>query len=470
MARIRMTVIAVAIAILFGFADLVHAVVHGAHDFNWRAEVPGMLQIHRLARHGYPRAVQVAIDKGADVTVQTEQGLTPLHYAIAGGNPLVVRHLLDAGAPVNALSDVVGTPLCVATVMNKSDLTELLLKRGARVDLPCIGGRNVLHEAVRYSPKSLALLLQHGAGQLVNERDEHGDTPFLLAVKQLGDGRDPGEGAVLSQLLALQGVDVNVADADGRTPLHIAANAGMLPTVQMLLARGAVVDAVATAGKTPLHEVFAEPAQRSVWRDYRGFGPRDRPQREVAAALLRAGADVMAANAAGQTPLHVALRPFAEFDVVAMEALLDAGGVRVLEARDRHGKTPLHLAAEYRKIQAIDRLLRAMRAAGVDVATLVNVPDNDGNTPLHLAAGCRGCLSGDVLIYQRSLQMLLREGADVEARNARGQTAYDLALENATLPNSPAMANILRALAPVNEEQGTYPWRGGGYGPSYLGY
>ena len=88
---------------------------------------------------------------------------------------------------------------------------------------------------------------------------------------------------------------------------------------------------------------------------------------------LQAGANPMARDEDGSTPLHsVAYGGRAE----AIDALLKAGAN--LEARTLNGSTALHLAARTGRAEAIDALLKA--GANLEAWTL------NGSTPLHSAA------------------------------------------------------------------------------------
>ena len=58
-----------------------------------------------------------------------------------------------------------------------------------------------------------------------------------------------------------------------------------------------------------------------------------------------------------------------------------------------------------------------------DDSTRATVRRPDGRSPLHVAA------EDDVPRYERSIDLLVRHGADVNARNDRGQTPLDVAIE-----------------------------------------
>ncbi len=157
------------------------------------------------------------------------------------------------------------------------------------------------------------------------------------------------------------GVDINTADEDGRTPLHWAADNAQAETAQQLLALGANVNARDHAGRTPLH--YAARAGQSA----------------IVEQLLAHGASINAADVRGNTALHLAAsraRP-------AVAGLLIAAGADV-NARNEAGQTPLHVVGDQTRpdvddaeLQAVVRdVAQVLMAAGADPAAC----DNDGRT------------------------------------------------------------------------------------------
>ena len=159
----------------------------------------------------------------------------------------------------------------------------------------------------------------------------------------------------------------------------------------------------------------------------------------VVEALLAAGADIDARNSFGATPLHGAA--VSNESPAVIEALLAAGAR--LDARTIWGATPLHGAAENSgRGPAIETLV----AAGARL----NVRDEDDNTPLHIAA--RFADADDSSLHAGdALEALLNAGADPKARNAFGETPWDLARGNEALRRSNAYwrLNELRFDDPV---------------------
>jgi len=175
---------------------------------------------------------------------------------------------------------------------------------------------------------------------LVGGSGQDGDTPLLLAAYYHADG--------IVQLLLERGASVSLFEAavigdiqrvrqtlddqpellltishDGWTPLHLAAHFGQLGVLDLLLARGAEVDARSTNAlvNTPLHAALA--------------GGR----RATAQRLVEHGADVNAVEAGGYTPLHQA----ADLGDAEMTRMLLERGARSDVQTDDH-LTPQQLA------------------------------------------------------------------------------------------------------------------------------
>lgn len=168
---------------------------------------------------------------------------------------------------------------------------------------------------------------------------------------QLIDAAGSGEVSAVRSLLA-QGVDVNGAKGDGMTALHAAAGGGRTEIVELLIARGAVVDSKTRIGSyTPLHWA-ARGAHASV-----------------AELLLNAGADPNAATTnSGATPLHLAA---AAIDGAPTVATLLRHGADPNAREASAGQTPLMFAAAENRAAAIRELLRH----GADPSVTTQVVD-----------------------------------------------------------------------------------------------
>ena len=156
------------------------------------------------------------------------------------------------------------------------------------------------------------------------------DSPLLDATKR-------GDEAAVRSLLA-EGADPNVAQGDGLTALHLAAQAGNLEIAELLLAGGAKVEAqTRIGGYTPLH-LASQGAHGAV-----------------VSVLLAAGANAGAVTTTtGVTPLHLAAKAMDGED--AVKALLEHGApVNAQESSAE--QTALMFAASHGRTASVRELL-----------------------------------------------------------------------------------------------------------------
>ena len=175
---------------------------------------------------------------GANVGHKTERGRTALHYAICGdgrfirhidfskSNPVTTAEmLLSAGADANAMDKTGASPLYLACESGKTELVKLLLKRGANPTMEAtVSGRlkNPMHAACRHQDcDSVKLLLEHNANVLLH--DEDGKTALHCALESdTYLSSDSDKRIVIVQLLLDRGAEVNAVSDDGQTPFYIA--------------------------------------------------------------------------------------------------------------------------------------------------------------------------------------------------------------------------------------------------------
>jgi len=142
---------------------------------------------------------------------------TDVHHNASAGRTFALRFQLLLGRNIEAL-DGGRTPLLEAASSGESTTVRLLLDRGARVEAKDERGRTALHIAmesdrVTNRPGTIRALLDHGADP--NGRGPHGRTPLMEAVHY--------ERARVIELLVSRGADLEARDAGGRTALDIAA-------------------------------------------------------------------------------------------------------------------------------------------------------------------------------------------------------------------------------------------------------
>jgi uncharacterized protein len=103
--------------------------------------------------------------QGADVMARNEGGLTPLHAAAYAGSAEVVQLLLDHRAELEDRANFSGaTPLMLAAEENRVAVAELLIARGADVNIPDRDGIMPITQAwAKRRTEMVRLLKRHGA-------------------------------------------------------------------------------------------------------------------------------------------------------------------------------------------------------------------------------------------------------------------------------------------------------------------
>lgn len=211
-------------------------------------------------------------------------GSRPLHYALRHGTPLhYFEWLLDHGADP-LLPDKDGTvPVAEAARRGRADVLELFHKRGVVIALE---GDDAFLAACARANEAEARKLA-AADPSVIERMQV-QNPGMLA-----DFAGAGNTAAVRLMLDL-GFDAGMARIKpnwvaGETALHVAAAHGRLPVAQLLIERGAPLDAKRHGGRTPLGVAFLCLEQQSEWTPNEYTLP-------IAEVLIKAGASVEAAG------------------------------------------------------------------------------------------------------------------------------------------------------------------------------
>eukprot|EP00903_Cladosiphon_okamuranus_P018232 g16771.t1 len=257
--------------------------------------------LHYAVEGGHLQVAGDLVIAGADVSAPDGEGNTPLHLATARGWVELSTTLLRRGASVCVANTKGQHPLHKAVKNSHIELAETLLKAGADANLRW-------GELKIYSPLYLArcnsamtkILLKFGAD--LQDRDslgctalhwagEEGEPDVVDALVEAGADLEPRSLAVCYLLNGF-------VDFEGLTPLHCAAICGNTGTMASLLRHGADVDVQDAQGLTPLHVACTAhgaqyPRVRTVDRLLRSGADETITDNEgrVAFALIGNGAD-----------------------------------------------------------------------------------------------------------------------------------------------------------------------------------
>ena len=394
----------------------------------------GVTPLMRASENASPRVVRALLGAGAKPGAAQESGLTSLMIAARTGERDVVRALLAHGADVNAVTHETGvTALMWAVAAPHPDIVHVLLETGADVEASSGKGFTPLLFAARNGDIELAQALL-AAGADVNGTGSDGTHPLPLAIVSrhghmahflLDQGADPNgrihgvsalhaaAGRVSTWLAGwyrARGMSASSVSGGGRLGLDPNSR---LPLVKALLARGADPNARITTSSVVLG-YLAHPRRGAFEQNSVGTGDvRDATPLWVAA---------FSANGGGlfgdDSRYHFESSP------EILRTLLEAGADPNAASAD--GTTPLMMAAGlgYRSYQPhtprgrpsppVEAAVKVLVETGADV----NAANEADFTALH-AATFRGL--NEVIAY------LVEQGADIDARDFRGRTAFRMA-------------------------------------------
>lgn len=196
--------------------------------------MPANDKLIAAAGKGDAAATQAALREGAVVDARDRNGRTALLIATHGNKVEVARVLIAAGANVNAKDGIQDSPYLYAGAEGRNEILKMTLAAGA--DLKSTnryGGTALIPAAHHGHPETVKILLATAIDK--DHVNNLGWTALLEAVL-LGDG-----GPVYTDIVKLlvdAGVNVNIADREGVTPLSHAKRRGFANMVRVLTAAG----------------------------------------------------------------------------------------------------------------------------------------------------------------------------------------------------------------------------------------
>ena len=202
--------------------------------------------IHDAVMNGNIDEVQWQLDAGVDVNEESSKGLTPLHYAASAGHNDIVELLIERGANVNATDSGKGaTPLDYAHWRDHEEVIETLNAHNAQREHEKggkgIGQSSLIHDAALDGDID-EVQRQLDAGVDPNLKSSKGATPLFYAVY--------GGHLEIVELLITRGADVNALYLNGNSVLDQAHNYDDQEMVELLEAHGAeVADKVSGKGE-----------------------------------------------------------------------------------------------------------------------------------------------------------------------------------------------------------------------------
>ncbi|CAB0030544.1 unnamed protein product [Trichogramma brassicae] len=450
------------------------------YNVNYIDVESGLSHFHVACRRGCENIVAAFLELGqVDPNLLAEKTRdSPLQLAAAGGCVGVMRMLLTRGADPNLANAEGSTPMHAICRQGDCDgqaeiLIELCRKeyRPVRLDARNESGDAALHDALARGRRRMAeFLLRNGADP--NLANGAGETGLHIVCR-----RNSGSCDLASMLFEVcrdvgRTLEVNAEDSKGWTPLNWALFYGKRKTVELLLKEGADPYRTDSEGMTSLHVIASAVAHDFLADEFfQIMAESHRPlqvnapdkksrtplhlalannNRKAAEALLRRHANPDFADDDGYTALHVICKRDKD-DGLLKEFFKMIDDVRKtvnVDARNKEGNTPLHLAAAGGKLKLVELLLERQADP--------NSQNKDGSTPLHLI--CKRNVDGGLAMQFFKVADAMKKQVRIDAQDNSGQSPLHLALA-ARCCNRYLVKELLRNQADPNlpNEEGQTP-------------
>lgn len=306
---------------------------------------------------------------GLDPTIQNLEGNTVLHL-IADLPYWSVKHdelvkvLLNYGAKANVPNKQAVTAFHrIISAKPSAAIIETLITDGlADVNAQDNRGDAALHRLAcsdrslgsKFDVKVATVLLRHGAK--VDMPNNEGNTPLHIAITTQQDVQEATRFFLCECHAA-----VNAQNNDGDTPLHLLARYNQWDkwnhrdTIQLLLSQGADKTITNKMGELPIHKAYKRSGSEVI-------------------DLLQTNVDLETVDSNGQTPLHLAANN-SRTNIDEFRRILEKS--KNIMAADKWGNTPLHYAASSGFYEAAELLIAKKATA--------DTTNKEGNSPLYLA-------------------------------------------------------------------------------------
>jgi ankyrin repeat protein len=363
-----------------------HGEEGGEQQVGWTSE------IHEAVWQNNAEKVRQLISTGSLDLEAVVEDCTPLYLACLKGHTDVAEILIKGGAKVDGDSP----PVFAAAGKGNLDLVQLLLRNGANPSAfssqhaGCCG----LHIAAEKNYVDVVKALLE-AGVEVNIRSEKQKLTPLISAACCGS-------LEAVKVLIEAGADVDAQSSTGNTALMLAIDRGKIDVATTLIDSGANLEIKGQKGWTALHNAASG---------------GDKGYREVAEALLKAKASVDALSETMLTPLHEA----AGKSLTDLVRLLVDHGANV-NARDKFNNTPLRMCASnaqsFASLDSFKQTVKTLLEAGADI----NAGTTINTTSLHSVVKWGN---------PDAVRFMLENGADPNVRTSKGELPIDFAKDPA---------------------------------------
>ena len=372
--------------------------------------------LHMAAWLGASEIVRLLLERGADIRVKTEDGVSPLCAAALAGNRDTLKILISHGPDLDTPDNSGSTPLLHSIEKESVDCVSLLLNEGASTAMVQKSADTPLHAAVERGNLEIMELLFHAKAD-INSRNKMGYTPLMIACKK-------GDEIILDKLVR-RGANLALCITPDRIGLfHLAAVSNKLTILRKIigLVGLAEIDSNSATGVTPF-----------LWAcRYAGI--------DIMKALIAQGANPHQLTKSSENAIHYATLSGNLFKVRYLLSLEISCTIR-----NTDDYSPLELACEDGHVDIAEALIKIE-------ADFRYLNKYSGETCLHLGAilGMDGII--DLLVNKRAdleirdrfsltpllgaiahfrrnaTRLLVVAGANIDVTDSLNQTAFDITM------------------------------------------
>lgn len=183
------------------------------------------------------KIVDFFIEKGADINQIDKEGYTPFLNAAKGNNSLILQKLAPLTQNINQQNDEGFTAITYAIQRGNLEAFQFLKEKGANVNVVDVSGNNLFFHLFNAYSKRNSENFETFTNALTSigvsfKKASKTESPLHIAITK-------GEKKLIKKALEL-GADINQKNADGLTPLHLAAmKATNVEILEFLISKGA---------------------------------------------------------------------------------------------------------------------------------------------------------------------------------------------------------------------------------------
>lgn len=315
--------------------------------------------------------------------------------------------------------------LTYAIIFNKYDIVNVLVQRGARIDITDQEDRSILYVPIKYSYVDiLRLLLESNKDNIgvsiIDVKDKNMRIPLHYAISLKSNNT--------VELLLKFGSNPNTVDKSGYNSLHIAVYSRVSEICRYIIKYISSVNARCSTGETALHiacnlqliDIARLLLDHSINTNLQDYSHEVTAlhysvhlnNKELVALLLKHGAMPNIQDVAGNTALHYAVLDN-DFEIFLMlTQSIHTKNIINMNLWNMDGQIPLHIVLKNNSDNLSDYLDRM-----IDKSNL-SIQDNEGNTCLHYLIALN--------IWKEHISSLIKKRLDIFAQNIRGDRPIDM--------------------------------------------